>query len=57
MLANLHQKDLQFLGELMQAGKLTPVIDRRYPLAETATAVGYVEEGRARGKVIIAVAP
>jgi NADPH:quinone reductase-like Zn-dependent oxidoreductase len=57
MLAALDQKDLQFLGELMQAGKLTPVIDRRYPLTETAAAIGYVEQGHARGKVIIAVAP
>ncbi len=57
MLATLDQKDLQFLGELMQAGKLTPVIDRRYPLAETAAAIGYLEQGRARGKVVIAVAP
>ncbi len=57
MLADLDQKDLQYLGELMQAGKLTPVIDHSYPLAETAAAIGYVEEGRARGKVIIAVAP
>jgi len=37
----------------MQAGKVTPVIDRRYPLSEAAAAVGYLEEGHARGKVVI----
>jgi NADPH:quinone reductase-like Zn-dependent oxidoreductase len=57
MLANLDQKDLQFIGKLMQAGKLKPVIDRGFPLAETAAAIAYLEEGHARGKVIIAVAP
>lgn len=57
MLATLNPTDLQFLGELMRNGKLTPVIDRRYPLAETAAAIAYLEEGHARGKVVIAVAP
>jgi NADPH:quinone reductase-like Zn-dependent oxidoreductase len=57
MLATLNQKDLQFLGELMRNGKLTPVIDRRYPLAETAAAIGYLEEGHAQGKVVVTVAP
>jgi NADPH:quinone reductase-like Zn-dependent oxidoreductase len=37
----------------MQAGKVTPVIDRRYPLTETAAAIAYVEEGHARAKVVI----
>ena len=57
LLAQLNQKDLEALRELMQAGKVTPVIDRSYPLAETAAAIAYLEEGHARGKVIIAVAP
>ena len=57
LLAQLNQRDLEALRELMQAGKVTPVIDRSYPLAETAAALGYVEEGHARGKVVIAVAP
>jgi NADPH:quinone reductase-like Zn-dependent oxidoreductase len=57
MLAELEQKDLDALRELMQAGKVTPVVDRSYPLAETAAAIAYLEEGHARGKVIIAVAP
>jgi len=41
----------------MQAGKVTPVIDRRYTLREVAAAIAYLEEGRARGKVVIDVAP
>jgi NADPH:quinone reductase-like Zn-dependent oxidoreductase len=41
------------LSELMQAGKVTPVIDRRYTLKEVPDAIRYLETGRARGKVII----
>ena len=52
-MANLNQKDLATLCELMASGKVTPVIDRRYPLSEAAEAVGYLEEGHARGKVVI----
>jgi NADPH:quinone reductase-like Zn-dependent oxidoreductase len=55
MLAQANQVDLNVLRDLMQAGKLTPVIDRRYPLAETARAISYLEQGHAKGKVIIAV--
>ncbi len=55
MLAQANQDDLNVLRDLMQAGKLTPVIDRRYKLAETAQAISYLERGHARGKVIIAV--
>jgi NADPH:quinone reductase-like Zn-dependent oxidoreductase len=40
---------------MIKAGKLTPVIDRQYPLAETADAIAYVEGGHARAKVVIAV--
>jgi NADPH:quinone reductase-like Zn-dependent oxidoreductase len=49
------QKDLAYLGELLEAGKLTPVIDRRYPLGAVPDAIRYVEEGHARGKIIINV--
>ena len=56
-LAELTPKDLEVLRDLMQTGKLTTAIDRRYPLAETAAAIGYVEEGHTRGKVVIKVAP
>jgi NADPH:quinone reductase-like Zn-dependent oxidoreductase len=53
MLAQANQDDLNVLRDLMQDGKLTPVIDRRYPLAETAQAISYLEQGHAKGKVII----
>jgi NADPH:quinone reductase-like Zn-dependent oxidoreductase len=53
MLADLNKNDLTFLGDLMQEGKVTPVIDRRYRLSEVPDAIRYLEEGRARGKVVI----
>ena len=54
-LAEENKEDLAVLGTLMQAGKLTPVIDRRYPLSETPAAIAYLEAGHARGKVVIAL--
>ena len=54
--ASLNQADLGMLAELARAGKMTPVIDRRYALDETAEAIRYLETGRARGKVIITIA-
>jgi len=53
--AKSSQKDLVFLKELLEAGKVVPVIDRRYPLSETAEALRYLGEGHARGKVVITV--
>jgi NADPH:quinone reductase-like Zn-dependent oxidoreductase len=50
-----NQADLFVLKELIEAGKLTPVIDRTYRLSETPEAIGYLEEGHARGKVVITV--
>ena len=50
-----NQKDLVFMKELLEARKVVPVIDRRYPLHETAEAIRYLEEGHARGKVVIMV--
>jgi NADPH:quinone reductase-like Zn-dependent oxidoreductase len=55
ILAELNPKDLTLLGELMQSGKVTPVIDRRYALSETPEAIRYLETGRARGKVVISL--
>ena len=54
-LAKLNHADLDYLAQLMQAGKLTPVIDRRYPLDAAAEALRYVEAGHSRGKVVITI--
>ena len=51
--AKLNQKDLALIKELLEAGKIVPVIDRSYPLSETAEALRYLGEGHARGKVVI----
>jgi hypothetical protein len=53
MFAELNQKDLGILADLMQAGKVTPVIDRTYPLSQISDALRYLEAGHARGKVVI----
>ena len=50
-----NQKDLFSIQELLKAGKVAPVIDRRYPLSEVPEAMRYLEEGHARGKVVITV--
>jgi NADPH:quinone reductase-like Zn-dependent oxidoreductase len=57
MLAELKQKDLEYLASLMQEGKLTSVIDRQFPLEQTAAAIAYQQQGHARGKVIVTVIP
>ena len=54
-LAQLRKEDLVVLKELVEGGKVTPVVDRRYPLAETPEALRYLEAGHARGKVVIDV--
>ena len=54
-LAKLNREDLIVLCKLIEAGKLTSVIDRTYPLSQTPEAIGYVEAGHARGKVVITV--
>jgi len=52
-IAEPSREDLTVLRDLMEAGKVTPVIDRRYTLSEVRAAIRYLEEGRARGKVVI----
>lgn len=53
--AKIRKEDLLVLTELVEAGKVTPVIDRTYPLSEAPEAIRYLEAGHARGKVVIAV--
>jgi NADPH:quinone reductase-like Zn-dependent oxidoreductase len=55
MMAEANQKDLTILADMLQSGKLKPVIDRTYKLSEVPAAIAYLEEGHARGKVIITV--
>jgi len=55
MMADANQKDLTVLADMMQSGKLKPVIDRTYKLEQVPDAIRYVEEGHARGKVVITV--
>ena len=54
-MAKSDQTDLLFMKELLGAGKVVPVIDRCYPLSETAAAIRYLEQGHARGKVIVTI--
>ncbi len=55
MLAKVEQADLVVLKELVEAGEITPVIDRTYPLSELSEAMRYLEEGHAKGKVVVTV--
>ncbi len=55
MLTKPNQEDVGFMKELLETGKVTPVIDRRYTLTEVPEAIRYLEEGHARGKVVITV--
>ena len=57
MLADMDPKDLAVLSGLMKDGTVTPVIDRRYPLGRIAEAIRYLEQGHARGKVVITLDP
>ncbi len=52
-----NREDLVFLSELCDAGKVRPVIDRCYPLSEVSEAIRHLEDGHARGKVVITVEP
>jgi NADPH:quinone reductase-like Zn-dependent oxidoreductase len=55
MMAEIRQEDLAAMADLMRTGKVTPVVDKTYPLSQIAVAMRYLEEGHARGKVIITV--
>ena len=55
MLTDLNKDDLAVLADLMQSGKVTPVIDRTYKVSEAAEALRYLEKGHARGKVVLTV--
>lgn len=55
MMADANHNDLTILADMMQSGKIKPVIDRTYKLSEVPEAIRYLEEGHARGKVIITV--
>jgi NADPH:quinone reductase-like Zn-dependent oxidoreductase len=50
-----NKEDLVFLKDLIEAGRVTPVIDRSYRLSEAPEAIRYLEEGHARGKVVVTV--
>ena len=54
-IAKINETDLLLLKGLLEAGKIAPVIDRQYPLAEVAQALCYREEGHAQGKVVITI--
>jgi NADPH:quinone reductase-like Zn-dependent oxidoreductase len=54
--AHVTAGDLELLSELIAAGKLRPKIDRRYPFAEISAAIAYLEQGHARGKVVVGLA-
>jgi len=55
MLAEMTREDLTALADLIQAGKVKPVIDRTYPFSQLPEAMRYLEEGHARGKVVLTV--
>jgi NADPH:quinone reductase-like Zn-dependent oxidoreductase len=54
-ITKMNQKDLAFVKGLLEAGKVVPVIDRRYPLKEAAEALRYLEQRHARGKIVLTV--
>jgi NADPH:quinone reductase-like Zn-dependent oxidoreductase len=54
-IAKINKNDMVLLKDLLEAGDVVPVIDRRYPLSEAAEALRYLGEGHAQGKVVITV--
>lgn len=57
LILHINQADLYLMKELIEAGKVQPVIDRQYPMRELGDAIAYYSQGHARGKVVITVAP
>jgi NADPH:quinone reductase-like Zn-dependent oxidoreductase len=55
IMARVNQADLRFMADLLKEGKVKSIIDKRFPLSETADAVRYLESGHARGKVVITI--
>ena len=53
LLAHVSQEDLIYLRDLIEAGRITPIIDRCYPLEQVPDAMRYLEEGHAEGKIVI----
>ena len=53
--AKTRKEDLRFIAELIESGKIRPIIDREFPLEQTADAVGYLGTGQARAKVVVTV--
>jgi NADPH:quinone reductase-like Zn-dependent oxidoreductase len=54
-IAKINERDLLVLKDLLEAGKIVPLIERRYPLGEVAQALSYREEGHAQGKIVITI--
>jgi len=55
MVADINQQDLLLIKEYIEAGKIKPFIDKRFPLNETADALWYLKKGYTKGKVVITV--
>jgi NADPH:quinone reductase-like Zn-dependent oxidoreductase len=55
VMAKINQKDLILLRDLLESGKIVPVVDRRYTLSDLPEAIRYLEAGHAQGKVVISV--
>jgi NADPH:quinone reductase-like Zn-dependent oxidoreductase len=54
-IANINHKDLVFVKELLEAGKVVPIIDKRYALSDAADALRYLEKRHAQGKIVLTV--
>jgi NADPH:quinone reductase-like Zn-dependent oxidoreductase len=54
-IAKVNKQDLNFLRDLLETGKVRAIIDRHYPLSEADEAIRYLEQGHARGKIVLTV--